>query len=224
MDFKKIFRENMLLEVHDHRRRVYGKSIISEISDDHLVIGVPMKKRELIDLQEGTVYIFKMTLDDALYYFRSEVLGTKISRDLVFYLISWPQKAERLQRRNFYRIPCTLDISYFVVSSGDSMQEKPDAEKAETKTAQVGNLSGGGLLLIADEKLSEGTVLQMHLFLRSKKKRKKVTVKGKIVRVQPFRLGKTVRYRYGVKFLDLEEKRRDEIIHYIFTLSRERLT
>jgi c-di-GMP-binding flagellar brake protein YcgR len=223
MDFKNLLSENMLLEVYDHYRQVYGKSIIQEVNRDCMAIGIPMKKKEMVALKEGVTYSFRVVLSDALYYFRSKVLGTRSNGHVILYLISWPQSVERRQRRDFFRISCALDARYLVIS-GYGSQEKLSLEESQApETALVTNLSGGGLMLVTDNELPVETFLLLCLFLKRKEEKKVVLVKGKILRVYPFKVGKVVRYRYGIEFLDLEEKVRDEIIRYIFTILRERL-
>jgi c-di-GMP-binding flagellar brake protein YcgR len=221
MDLKSIFYENMLLEVYDHQHQVYGKSIIQEVNRDNIAIGIPMKKKEQVVLQEGTVYSFRAVLDDALYYFSSKVLGTKLSGYVLLYLISWPQKVERRQRRNFFRAPCALDAQYLVVS-GCAGRLSP-GESPEPQRALVTNLSGGGLLLVTVKELPVGAILLLRLFLQSKEREKEILVKGRVLRVSPFKAGKVVRYRCGVEFLELKEQVREEIIRFIFTVLRERL-
>lgn len=222
MDCQKLFYENMLLEVYDHQKQVYGKSIVQEVNRDNIAIGVPMKKKEKIALQEGEEYTFRAALEDALYYFQSRVLRTKFSGNVLLYLISWPQKVERRQRRNYFRLPCSLEAHYLVIS--ESGPDSP-AEAPEVETALVANLSGGGLLLVTGRALPLGTILLLRLFLQSKKEKKEILVKGKIVRGSPQKIGKkAVRYRYGVEFFDLSEKDRDQIIRYLFTIMRERLS
>jgi len=248
MDLKNLFHENMLLEVYDHNGRAYCKSIIQEVNKDNIAIGIPMKMQEQVVLQEGAAYTFRVVLDDALYYFRSRVLGTKISGHVILYLISWPQKVERRQRRHFFRFPCALDAHYWILSGEGGLSENDAspppgkeekgapkgeyprgkmplnimAESQEPEKALIVNISGGGLLLASGRYLPEGSVLALRFFLHGKKQ-KEVLVKGKVVRTYPFKIGKVVRYRYGIEFLDLNERVRDEIIRYIFTISRERL-
>jgi c-di-GMP-binding flagellar brake protein YcgR len=139
-------------------------------------------------------------------------------------LISWPQKTERIQRRDFFRIPCALDAQFMVITGqgfppGDlSPEDLPLSE-----TALAVNLSGGGLLLVSDSKLSVDSLLLLRLPLHARDEIKTVLLKGKVIRTASFRLGKVRRYRYGIKFLDLKEKDREEIISYIFSTMRERL-
>jgi len=221
MAAKNLFYENMLLEVYDHRKQVYGKSIIREVNDDNLAIGVPMKKNEQVALQEGATYNFRAVLDDGLYYFMSEVLGTESSGNVMLYIISRPQQVQRRQRRNYFRVPCALEARYLEIS-GDGSRSAPE-EWLQAETALVINLSGGGLMLVTGRELPVGTVLLLRLSLQSKNEKKEVQVKGKILRVHPLKMGRARRYRYGVQFFDLNEKDRDKIIRYIFTILRERL-
>jgi c-di-GMP-binding flagellar brake protein YcgR len=222
MAAKNLFYENMLLEVYDHRKQVYGKSIIREVNDDNLAIDIPMKKKEQVVLQEGVTYSFRAVLDDGLYYFAGEVLGTKYSGHVMLYIISRPQQVQRRQRRKYFRVPSIMLNARYLEISGDGSQPVPE-EWRQAETALVINLSGGGLMFVTDRELPVGTLLLLRLFLESKGENKEVLVKGKILRVQAFKMDRLQRYRYGVQFFDLTEKDRDEIISYLFTILRERL-
>ena len=108
MAAKNLFYENMLLEVYDHRKQVYGKSIIQEVNDDNLAIGIPMKKNEQVALQEGVTYSFRAVLDDGLYYFVGEVLGTKSSGMLCFILFPARNKCKDVREEIISVFPVCL--------------------------------------------------------------------------------------------------------------------
>lgn len=220
MELQQFFYENMLLEVFDHEKQLYGKSIVQEVNSDHIAIGVPMVKTGLLPLQEGETYTFRAVRDDALYEFQSRVLGTKVSGEVMLYLLSPPEKLKRKQRRRFFRLPCSLEIHYKVISSGDAGATE---EGEPSQKAMAADLSGGGLLLVTNRELPPGAVLLLRLFLESKKEKKEIQLKGRVVRFSPFKIGRAVRHRYGIEFIELSERTRDEIIRFLFTTMRERL-
>ncbi len=251
---KNLVRENMLLEVYDQNNNIY-KSIVQEVNEENFAIGVPTKKNEQVALNEGQILGLKFVLEDALYYFQSKVAGVKISGQVLLYLISWPEKVQRLQRRKHFRFPCMIDLFYWLLpKSGDlshglPLKSKDGKENAgkkkkgqlsvdrdeqefllrwaeslgEPQKEEAIDISGGGLLMVTDRKLLLGDRLLLRFFLKSNREAKEIIVKGKISRVNIFTVGKLERYRYGVKFLNINEKTRDEIIGFIFAKSRERI-
>jgi c-di-GMP-binding flagellar brake protein YcgR len=252
---KGLIRENMLLEVFDQNKNTFYKSIVQEVNEEDFAIGVPMKKNEQVALHEGESLVLKFVLEDALYYFQSKVAGVKISGQVLLYLIPWPEKVQRLQRREFFRFPCVIDLFYWLLpesgdlSNGPPLEKKAGKENAgnaikgqhsvdrdeqefllrraeslgESQKAEAVDISGGGLLMVTDRKLLPGDRLLLCLLFGSNREGRGLMVKGEILRDNIFTFGKLERYRYGVKFLNINEKVRDEIIGFIFAKSRERI-
>lgn len=223
MDYRKLFHENMLLQVYDPERKTYAKSILQEVNEDSIAIGVPMIRSDGVALREKEEYTFRAAREDGLYYFQSKVLGTKMSGNVLLYLISWPADIKRRQRRNYFRLPCNLQACYTVISEGAEFPA--DAKEKEGERGLVVNLSGGGLLLVTSRSLFPGTLLYLHLILQCKKGKKEMRLKGRVLRSSPLKVNnKTLRYRCGVEFVEISEKERDKIISFLFALMRERLS
>ena len=148
MQIRKLFRENMLLEVYDRAGGVYYKSLLQEVNEDNLAIGVPMKGGERLDLREGSGYLFRLLSEDALFYFRSKVEGREKGDRVPLYLLAWPERVERRQRRGFYRLACTFNIDYW------DLDDKPDHE-APAKKQETARREGAGLKIVAPKKWSE---------------------------------------------------------------------
>lgn len=241
MKIKKLLKENLLLEVYDSNNGVYYKSLIQEVDDESIAIGIPMKDQKQLLLPEGSEWEFRAIVDDALYFFTSKILGKKIDDQIPLYLISWPERVKRQQRRNYYRLPCVQEIYFWILPPARdtevNWEKKFDAAVrnnmnmdqleetlGEPKNAVTSDLSGGGLSFVYPNFFSEGTVLAIKLFLQSKREEKDFLLKGKIVWTRKMEEGsRSVRYRYGVQFIDLSEKVREEIVRFVFTLSREKL-
>lgn len=238
MEIKNLFHENMRLDVYDQKNQVYYQSTIQEIDKDHIALGTPVKKQKQMFLKEGGTYGFRLPVADALYTFKSKILGKKFSGSISLYLISWPEDVERRQRRQFFRFPCIVDLQYWVLSeqgfkNEDQLSQYSDtvyslSEQVESmgspENAVVINISGGGLMFVSGRRLSVGTVLALRFRLESRAGSTDALLKGKVMRVFVFYMGRIVRYRYGIEFFDINERTRDEIIRFIFTLSRDRIT
>ncbi len=269
MGVKEMFRENMLLEVYDPRDNIYYKSIIQEVNESYLAIGVPLRRQKQLFMPEDSVWDFRLSSRDTLLYFSSRCLGLKKSGNVSLYIISWPDEVKRVQRREYYRFPCSFDAHYWILKKpweekeqlqAEGEQEKATGEEAPARgqleeeaenaageplrkekkvevssleklakqlgkpgKAMIADLSGGGAQLVAPHWLPIGTVLLLALFLESKKKKKTLFVKGKVVWVGPYQPERTVHFRHAVEFIDAPERLREEIVGFIFILMRERM-
>ncbi len=251
MSIRKIFRENLPLEIYDENEGIYYKSIVQEVNDDNIAIGVPMRKQNQLLLNEGSSWTFRLTAKDSQYSFTSTVLGRKFSNRVPLYLIAWPKTVIKQQRRQFFRYSCTLELNYWVVPSGDPEvehhltglplgrkvfgSEELDREESgrvfeeltellgEPRDAVTADISGGGLQMITPRRYVVGTNLVLCVFLRSKKDLKKAFVRGTVVWMHLPRSVKETMHRHAVAFKDTSERFNDDIVSFIFLLTRERL-
>lgn len=247
MKVKGFFRENEHLEVYDQASESYYKSIIQEVNDDDIAIGVPMKGLERYKLEEGLTLTFRMVVQDALYYFQSEARGQKYSGNVLLYLISWPDNLERRQRRKFFRISYALEIFFWLLPEGQEImelepyfsQKEPLGSKSKGEylsrelvellgapaEGQAIDLSAGGLLLLTSFQLSEGKELLLSIVLHNKEEDKRLLLYGKVVRTGAvLYMGKAMKYRYGIVFQRIDERLRDKVVGFIFELSRQRMS
>ncbi len=234
MDIKQFFRENMQVEVYEHQSEMFYKSIIQEVNDDQIAIGIPMKKQDSMMLYEDEVRLFRVPSGDGIYYFESRVLGRKKSNNIPLYLISWPEKVDRKQRREFFRFSCSFDLHYWIIQKSNEQQKdlgfnpRQPAEKiiqylGKPQKALTTDLSGGGLQMALEKRIPVETLLAIKVFIRSKKVEEDLVVKGKVVRADEQVVSKGKLYRHGIQFVDLNMAMREKIIQLVFTLSREKL-
>ncbi len=241
----KIFKENMLIEVYDEESKVYYKSLIQEVDDTAFAIGVPMKGKSQLIMREKNDYNMRVTVGDALYSFNSEVIGRKRSGNVLLFVLAWPEEIKRSQRRQFFRLAASLEADYWVLRKGGSAAdgEEKDGAGAEDpdpdllrqllpklleqlpvpSSGIIVDISGGGIALVVNRFIPEGSLLALRFQLNSKNSRKEFLLKGQVVRVFDLEATKEVRrYRLGLEFVEISEKVRDELINIIFILSREK--
>jgi len=241
---KNIFRENERIEVLDDIQKIYYKSIIQEVNTDNIAIGVPMGKQGQLFLYRAEVRTFKFIYNNTQYFFKSKVLGRKYSGRIPLYLIAWPEEIKRVQQRAFFRFPCSFTIDYWILqisntveenffdeadeAGGKAENERPLEEQIESlgppEKGLMADISGGGLQLVTNYRIPKGSILYLRLSMHSKKEKKLFQLKGKVVWSGDPKNEKIKRFRHAVEFLDIDEKLREDIIRFIFVLSRERIT
>ncbi len=88
----------------------------------------------------------------------------------------------------------------------------------------VANLSGGGLRIRIFERLNPDTLVDLSLYLPSSASRV-IDVVGQVVYVNPIYLsnGTVDRYDTAMRYLFIDEKDRDAIIRYIFTVQTQQI-
>ncbi len=249
MDIHKLFQINHRLEVYDETSQIYYKSLVQETTKDSIGIGIPMRRNHYLQMPDGSRWFFRLFFKKDQYIFYSTVLRKALreAHRIPLYLINWPTEIRKYQRREHFRQECTLEVHYWALSQTDpnpgliTRREMIRLGKTKLETEQLAlealahslgehrraltlDISGGGLLLVTDKRYNEGTRLLMRLFLRSKNKETPLFTQGHIVWSSPPSKDAPGRYRYAVEFLDVSEQLKDEIVRFIFTLTRERRT
>jgi len=239
---KNIFRENERIEVLDDIQKIYYKSIIQEVNTDNIAIGVPMGKQGQLFLYGAEERTFRFIYNNTQYFFKSKVLGRKYSGRIPLYLISWPEEVKRVQQRAFFRFPCSFDIGYWILQPGDTGEDNFSNNEADSSVESemtseklieslgppekglMADISGGGLQLVTGYNIPKGSILALLISLHSKKEKKIFLLKGKVVWAGNPKDEKIKRHRHAVEFLDIDKNLREELIRFIFILSRERIT
>ena len=248
MSIQELFRENLLLDVYDHNRDAFFKSLVQEVGENSIGIGVPMLQHTYLHMPKGSQWFFRLVHKNSLYNFNSTVLGEKHDdNDLPLYLIAWPEEVTRFQRREHFRLDCTLNVQYWILEDKNYKErydlpsreeiEKPgrtrrDAEQIalEMLAEALGqpregftlDISGGGLMLVTDKRHLEGTHLLLRVILRTKNEENPVLLVGRVVWVSTPHKDVSLRYRHAIEFVDVSERLKDEIVSFTFIIMRER--
>lgn len=216
------FKINRKIEIIFHDRGI-GISLIQEIDEDGIYITIPLIKhqRQLLTIGERVEVVY--CYDNELFGFTAKVIDKKVE-NIPLYKIEIPEKFDRVQRRNFVRVPTNFEIQYGksdLLSEKDCARIKLEQLEREYKD-QLGNgfsmdLSGGGIKLSIKEPLKENETVLVLL----KHPSLDIVVKGKVVRCSPFISEKYVLYHVGIKFKEMSDALREKIIRFVFMRMRE---
>ncbi|MCK8816509.1 PilZ domain-containing protein [Natroniella sulfidigena] len=192
------------------------------------VIDFSQEEIELKVLEEGDLFSLetglKLTIDwidnNGLYKIEAELTSWEEGSQLILVLEVTGQ-LQRIQRRNYVRVPVTGEVKYRIVEYNDIKDKfKVNGLDKEFSKAAIVDISGGGLKMILEELngLEEGTFLELkvlaplHLDI----------VNGEVVRIRQEEVETgEIKYGIGVKFLDLAQFVREEIVEWVFSKQRE---
>ncbi len=202
------------------RKPVYVSSFEWAEGRDSALITAPISAGRLVPLEKGAVYNICFLNKEGkllnLYKFRAVVRERLVIDNMHLLLIEKLGEIARIQRRNFFRLDCYVDVRYRVIKS-ISDDDNCDIPFRKTITS---DLSGGGIRLLLDEKIDPGTYLECELFTETDRK---IRFFGKVVRFEHIGSGGKYRYAAGVAYVDIDEKEREDVIKYIFEEQRKLL-
>ena len=122
------------------------------------------------------------------------------------YRLSKPYNIIKIQRRNFVRVDM-VEYAFYKLQN--------DNEEEAWKKGIILDLSGGGMKIKTEEKLSLRDSVTVNIFIGENEK---IQVVGEAVRVEKCKINE---YICGLKFKEISERTRDKIIQKVFEQMRK---
>lgn len=217
-------------EENDGEIRIYKSQVYDVYEDGELEISMPSEKGKIILLPLGVRFEFVFYSNGGLY--RAEgTIKERFKRDNLFsVVVEMNSQLEKFQRREYYRLECTLDMRYYDITEEDAQQKTAeeifdylrvqDNLYEIEKSGTVVDISGGGIRFISDrENLIDSNIL-IEVRLIGEKIDKQFFIVGKIIDSTQVITEKHTKYENRVRFLLKDNKVREEIIRYIFDEER----
>ncbi|MDR3592876.1 MAG: PilZ domain-containing protein [Negativicutes bacterium] len=210
-DMKKIFFllqkvDILVADAVSGRNRVFH-SRIEDIADDSLTIAAPYSYGYYLPPRPGREVSARVTTDDCAFLFKVNLLSYA-HNPVPLWTVSWPTDVERVQMRSYVRFDVNLDVRLSITD-----EETPKPILTMTK-----DISAGGLRVLMGEPLPVGSELSVALYLESDNV---MEAKGEVVRIIRPRT-EHEKYAVAIRYLEIDEKSRSQIIKFIFRKQIER--
>ena len=193
------------IEVTDGEYQGTYKSKIEEKGVRIISIGVPVADGQFVPLREGT-RIKIVFSDEAAAYTFTTVLIRRIATPIPLLVIEYPANIQKIQRRQYVRVPQVMPIEYCILAKEGITRPK----KAFTI-----DLSGGGLQFKAQENIPPESILIIKVVIGESKIELPANVTRSVK--EEDREG----YKISTEFRDITESSRDMIIRFVFDIQRE---
>ena len=189
-------------------------SRIEEVSEERIVLAMPMSKGVPVVLAPGEKFYGRMVVDGIAYWFTSTLLE-KRHGPLPVWIAALPTDIRKIQLRAFVRLEIPLKVQAKVIAKDGT---KDDQENLPLGVMTTKDISGGGIQLISRHPLRVGTRLQLNIELPEIGT---LPLLGDVVRiVQPEE--KRQVFWIGIRFVDIQEKDRRQIIRFIYQKQLEK--
>lgn len=214
--------------LHQNNGKTYKSSVFDYLGDNELEIGMPT--------DEGKMVLFQIGFESQLFFYTSKgmftceaVVTNRYKKDN-FYLLAIKIKTrlKKYQRREYYRVECMVDFSYYKISNEvakletteELFEEIANPEYIETKKlARIRDLSGGGVRFTALEPLEVGEKLLAVMRLTNDKLDHMFYLVSEVIACETI---KDVPERWDIraKWEYKNIKDRDLIVRYVFEEDR----
>lgn len=210
MDTIKMLKIGTLVEMEVINNVYDGELFLTKISDideshETLDLNLPMENRQYVIARNGEQVKVSVKKDDGIYCFKAKIQYRALE-PYAHIRVEFPKKMIKEQRREFFRMPVNLMIAL----------KKEDEEKSKQGVSI--DLSGGGFCLTSRALFEKNDIVIMNFDLTNGTRID--DLKG----IVKWRVNKSEnQYEYGVEFLNLDNKLREQFISYLFELQRNRI-
>lgn len=211
----------------DDNKRIYYSQINDIISEDRLEITMPMEKTKLILLPVDTEYDMTIYTAQGLYQCFVRVVDRYKSDNMYLLVVELTSNLRKNQRREYYRFSCALEMC-----SRNLEEEEIQAIENKVpyslvpglplKRSVIADISGGGLRFLSNQKYEPNSLLYCSYHLVINNVRKLYEVVGKVLYVREMENRPGV-FEHRVKYINMEEEKREEIIKFIFQEERKNM-
>ncbi|MBO4338066.1 MAG: flagellar brake protein [Lachnospiraceae bacterium] len=205
-------------------KKNYESRVYDVLSDEEFEIHMPMEKSKLILLPVGGVFDFYFYTNNGLYQCNARIKDRYKSGATYILLCEPTTNLRKYQRREFYRFACILKMSSRKLE-GDELEAAARNEQyyqvgLPLNNSVIVDISGGGVRFVSRTKYDAGTLIYLTYKLNINGKEKEYEITGKILDSYEVP-GKSGQYEHRVKYLNMENEVREEIIRYIFEEERK---
>jgi len=196
---------NKIIELYVERSSgvVVHRTRVEDVHDDTLLVGAPLERGQVIPIRVGTRLIVEYK-DEGIKtegrFTNRAVVERRFDGQVPTLLLRLTGNWEKTQERMFVRVDVLIDAAFAPVVDGRIQA---------VQTGTILNLSGGGLLLSADFELAESDVIWISFPIDARS----IRTLGQVVRVRQLE-NDTI--GYGITFLEIDEKQRQEIIQFVY--------
>ncbi len=212
---------------NDENKRIYYSQINDILSEDRLEISMPMEKSKLILLPVDTEYDMTIYTAQGLYQCFVRVVDRYKSDNMYLLVVELTSNLRKNQRREYYRFSCALEMC-----SRNLEEEEIQAIESKIpyslvpglplKRSVIADISGGGLRFLSNQKYEPDSLLYCSYHLVINNVRKLYEVVGKVLYVREMENRPGV-FEHRVKYVNMEEEKREEIIKFIFQEERKNM-
>ncbi len=175
-----------------------------DINDNCLYISSPIYRGKRYSLYEGQKITMFFYRKKGVYQFDAKIVK-KIESNIVTFALKLLGDVEKIQRRNYYRLPIVTD----------AILKKHKNDKILEFECVTKDLSGGGVKVVCKNEVEKSDNITIDIYLDEDQV---ITMDGEVIRITKD-LDNNL-YEIGIKFKETNETGTDRIFSFIFEKQR----
>ena len=205
---------------NDNSGKYYVSNVIEILDDNRVGISMPVERGQLISLDIGERYKICFYTDKGLYQCKAEVKERFKKSGFYIAVFKFISDFEKIQRRQFFRINCLLEIRYRKIDD-DSPPDGEPKNPGPWQTATAIDISGGGIRFNCSEYKEDDSKYEIEFDIPLNNSFTHVKVVSKIVYISDL-ANRSGMYEYRLEFVQLPPKAREAIVRFVFDEERRR--
>jgi len=216
------------LEVNEEQenantRALYVTKVYDILSEDRLEVFMPMEKSKLILLPVDSEYNVYFYTARGLYQGFVRIVDRYKAQNVYLLALELTSNLKKYQRREYFRLNCALEIETRELVD----EEKQDLEFDDFRPVPgmplnrgvAVDISGGGMRFISGQKYEGNSMIYITYRLMMHGRLKKYDLAGRVLGVKESEK-RPGNFEHHVKYVNMDESVREEIIKYIFEEER----
>lgn len=208
-----------------NERKSYASKVYDILSEEKIDVMMPMEKGQLQLLPVDGTYNVVFYSDKGLFQCTGRVADRYRSNNMYILTLELTSPLSKLQRREYYRFSCAINFKFRNLTEEEdlSIKDSPyfslDSESPMEK-GMIVDISGGGIRFISSQRYLENSRIFIIYQLPQKGTLKDYKIIGQILRTRELE-NKQGSFEHRVKYTNIDEDDREDIIHYIFEEERK---
>lgn len=210
----------------------YKSSFSDKLTDGMWEITMPVDSGRMVLFQLGLQFDFIIYTQNKTILKSSAVVSQRYRKENMYFLaIKLTNDLEKIQRRQFFRLPCTIDMSFYEVGCDDKAESESEfckkmyknhainSKNMHTVKSVILDISGGGIRFSVSTPLEEGAYFMAQFSLALEEGTQQFNIVCKVISCSQA-LDNTDRYFARSKFIFDRMKEREKIVRFVFEEER----
>ena len=210
----------------------YKSSFSDKLTDSMWEITMPVDSGRVVLFQLGTQFDFIIYTQNKTILKSSAIVRQRYRKENMYFLaIELINNLEKIQRRQFFRLPCTIDMDFYEVRYDDKAESEPEfckkmyknhainSKNMNTVKSVILDISGGGIRFSLSTPLEEGTYFMAQFSLALEECTQQFNIVCKVINCTQS-LDYADRYFARSKFIFDRMTEREKIVRFVFEEER----
>ncbi len=209
--------------VEDEDVKTYYSLVTEIVDEDKIKITMPLERGRVIPLNINSRYNASIYTDNGVYQTRIIVIDRFKEDNIYMLVVQLTSDLVKFQRRQYYRLGCTMDIRY-KVKEDDEEEFEADTNMQQTvwpgyKEGVALDISGGGMRFVSEELLERESEIFLVIEIAYAKEIRKYGLNARVISSIPMPKRRD-RFEHRVEYKNIDGRVRESLIKYIFDEER----